>query len=323
MEAVVYPWEKEDAMWWVKVRQPVHEIKAPHGIRHDLTPRRPSCEMSPNLSKLDFGIVIMSHRGFSNGRLSVCLSSIPYNIPVTVCSDDIDSTDLEEDRKVCERHHATLHHCTPWGGRAKNAIECMKCTTWEWTIYLCDDVWLFPETPVDMLRWSYTFHQNGIPMAALCAPRFETYHEHREMGFDNWPECLEKPWKFECLAPPPKFQQGPSLYKNPFGACMMMYRPAYEDLGGFASEYWAHDDVYNHKVWFSRKWVNCCYPGRGFVHYGNQSGHHGETAEWIGAFKDATGWEPNDSGAKQYEYMAEAAEKYGEIFLKLGGQPQI
>ncbi len=104
---------------------------------------------------------------------------------------------------------------------------------------------------------------------------------------------------------------------------MMMFRPAYDDLGGFATEYWAHDDVYNHKVWFSRNWVNCCYPGRGFVHLGAQSWHHGETQEYVGSFEAATGMIAENSGQQQTIFKMEAEEKYAEIFRKLGGQPGL
>jgi hypothetical protein len=265
----------------------------------------------------------MTHRGFSNGRLSVCLSSLPAGVPVMVCSDAIAECDWRADAAVAAAHNADFHHATPWAGRAGNAIACMACTTWTWTLYLCDDVWLFPETPADMLRWSVIFQRHDIPLAALAAPRFETYHEHAGYGFDSWAQCLAEPWRFEAFAPPEGFYRAPALYTNPFGACMMLYRPAYTDLGGFSPDYWAHDDVYNHKVWMSGRWVNACYPGRGFVHLGAQSWHEGETEEWVGRFKTATGMTAEESGQRQGQQKIRWMERLAPIFESLGGQGAV
>lgn len=303
---------------------PKMEIPGTIGVRNDLPRRRPAVpKLPPCIRDGSCGVVVMSHRGFSNGRLSVCLSSLPENFPVTVVSDSIEPADVERDRYVAEFHGARFHHSTPWGGRAQNALSCMAATDWQYTLYLCDDVWLFPETATEMFRWSSIFHQNNIPMACLCAPRFETYHEHKEYGFATWGECLAQPWRFESLPPPVQFQCGPGLYTNPFGACMVVYRPAYEDLGGFAPEYWAHDDVFNHRVWLSGRWVNCCYPGRGFVHLGAQSWHDGEGAEWVGTFEAATGISAAESGRLQTEKKIEWAARLRDNFARLGGEAAL
>lgn len=271
------------------------------------------------------GVVIMSHRGSSNGRLSVCLSSIPENWPILVCSDSIDEADVEMDRYVAAYHGAGFHHATPWSGRAGNAKACMENSDWLWTLFLCDDVWLFPETVSDMLRWSIIMQQHDIPLAALAAPRFETYkpEEHQAYGFATWGQVLAEPWKLEKLPPPMGFQKTPALYTNPFGACMMLNRIAYIDVGGFATEYWAHDDVYNHKVWTSGRWVNACYPGRGFVHLGAQSWHEGETEEWVGKFKDATGMTAEESGAEQARMKMLWAAQLRDKFEMIGGQAAV
>lgn len=321
--ATIYPWDAPNALPHVKQRAPKMEIPARGGVRTDLPRRRPADEKSPIMASRDFGIVIMSHRGASNGRLSVLLSSLPENYDVMVCSDAIAETDVAADRYCAEYHGARFHHATPWAGRAGNARACMTSTRWTWTLFLCDDVWLFPETVSDMLRWGVTLQAHGVPLAALAAPRFETYHEHKEYGFETWGQCLAEPWRFEKLAPPAGFRKTPALYTNPFGACMLMFRPAYDDVGGFATEYWAHDDVYNHKVWTSGRWVNACYPGRGFVHLGAQSWHEGETEEWVGQFKDATGMTAEESGKAQAEAKMAWAPKLAAIFESLGGQAAV
>src|SRR6185436_18395308 len=98
---------------------------------------------------------------------------------------------------------------------------------------------------------------------------------------------------------------------------------AYEDLGGFAPEYWAHDDVWNHKVWTSGRWVNAAMPGRGFVHFGGQSWHHGESEKYVGSFKAATGMTADESGAAQAQAQEAATAEWSRIFLQLGGTPSI
>lgn len=319
----VYPWERPDAPPHVKARQPVMEIKAPAGIRHDLPRRRAADQLSQNVGKQSLGIVIMTHRGSSNGRLSVCLSSIPENYPVVVSSDSVAEEDVRLDREVSEYHGAEFAHCTPWGGRARNAIHCMERTSWRMTLFLCDDVWLYPETCGDAFRWFYTFECHGVPLASLCVPGWETYHTHKSLGLDSWEQGLLEPWRFEAVPPNPNFQRCPALYKNPFGACFVLNRHAYNDLGGFATNYWAHDDVWNHKVWLSEKWVSAGYPGRGYIHLGAQSWHHGESQRYVGEFRDATGMTADESGKLQAEAIWRWKDRIGHIFESLGGEGAV
>lgn len=321
--AVRYPWEEPDAPEHVRRRDPKMEIAARSGPRTDLPRRRPPDELAPVLASQDFGIVVMTHRGYANGRLSVCLGSLPENYPVHVCSDAIAPADVRGDELVARWHGATFHHATPWAGRAGNAIACMASTAWYWTLYLCDDVWLFPETVSEMLRWGVILQSHGVPLAALAAPRFETYHEHKEYGFASWGQCLAEPWRFEALAPPAGFRKTPALYTNPFGACMLLHRGAYHDLGGFSPDYWAHDDVYNHKVWTSGRWVNAAYPGRGYVHLGAQSWHEGETDPWVGSFQAATGMTAEESGQQQAAAKIAWADRLAGIFESLGGKAMV
>lgn len=316
---MIYPWEMPDAPKHVKVRQPVMELKGGVGCRNDLSKRRAPDELPQVLKNLDFGITIMTHRGSSNGRLSVLLSSIPSNYPVVVSSDSISEFDIEQDKKVCEHHSAEFHHCTPWCGRAKNAIHTMKIAKWDIVLFLNDDVWLFPEAVSSALRWFYTLRGFGVPLACLGFPGWETYREHSQWGFTSWQECLDKPWMFESVPPNPAYNRCPALYKNPFGACMMISQSAYQDLGGFTPLYWAEDDVFNHQIWLSRNWVSAAFPGRGYMHLGAQSWHHGETVDFVGEFKDATGMTPEESGKLQAEMMKVWATKIGHIFESLGG----
>ncbi len=323
MAEVILPWEKPDAPEHVKNRQPVMEIPAQRGIRDDLPKRRPADELPLSLQEENYGIVIMTHRGSSNGRLSVLLSSIPANYPVTVCTDSVAEQDVQDDRIVAEYHGAGFVHCTPWGGRAKNAIHCMEFTSWDLTLFLCDDVWLFPETCCDALRWFAIFERHHVPIASLAVPGWETYREHVQWGFSSWAQCLFEPWRFEAVPPNPNFMRGPSLRKNPFGACFLINRDAYEALGGFSPDYWAHDDVWNHKVWTSKEWVSCGYPGRGYMHLGAQSWHHGEAQEYVREFKDATGMTAEESGALQVKSIERWAKELGFIFVRLGGTPSV
>ena len=293
------------------------------GVRHDLPRRRPAVELPRALQGASFGITVMCHRGCSNGRLSVLLSSIPENFPVTVSSDSIASEDIDGDREVCQHHGAAFALCTPWGGRARNAIHTMSCTDWRLTLYLSDDVWLFPEAVVDGMRWFHILEGHGVPLAMLAVPGWETYREHKQWGFVSWQQCLDQPWRFEGVPPHPNFQRGPSLYKNPFGACMFINRAAYDDLGGFAPEYWAHDDVFNHKVWLSDRWVSASYPGRGYMHLGAQSWHHGESVEYVGSFKAATGLLAEESGRLQVESIERWRKKLGPTFAQLGGTDAV
>ena len=98
---------------------------------------------------------------------------------------------------------------------------------------------------------------------------------------------------------------------------------AYDDLGGFAPEYWAHDDVFNHKVWLSRRWVSASYPGRGYMHLGAQSWHHGEAVEYVGSFKAATGMTVEESGRLQVEAIESWRPILGPIFVGLGGTDAV
>lgn len=319
----LFPWQLDSAPEHVRVRQPVMELKGPRGIRYDLPKRRPAVEMSPALRGESFGIVVMCHRGCSNGRLSVLLSSIPENFQVVVSSDSIAVEDAEGDREVCAHHEAGFFHSHPWGGRSHNAIHAMSCTNWRLTLYLSDDVWLFPEAPLDALRWFRVIEGCGVPLAMLAVPGWETYREHEQWGFASWQQCLDEPWRFEAVPPHPNFQRGPSLYKNPFGACMLINRAAYDGLGGFAPEYWAHDDVFNHKVWLSRRWVSASYPGRGYMHLGAQSWHHGEAVEYVGSFKAATGMTVEESGRLQVEAIESWRPILGPIFVGLGGTDAV
>ena len=138
-------------------------------------------------------------------------------------------------------------------------------------------------------------------------------------GFRSWAQCLAEPWLFERVPPNPAFRIGPALHRNPFGACMLLNRTAYDDLGGFSPDYWAHDDVFNHKVWTSYSWVNACYPGRGYMHLCAQSWHHGEAVEYVREFKDATGMTADESGALQTNGIEFWKPRLKETFERLGG----
>lgn len=318
-----YPWELQDSPPHVQSRQPVMEIEADWGIRHDLPRRRPPDRLPQSLEREDFGIVVMSHRGFSNGRLSVLLSSIPENYSIVVSDDSVETCEVERNKEVCEHHGAVHAWCTPWGGRARNAQHCMEATKWRLTLYLCDDVWLFPEAVLQSLQWFRRLEMAGVPLALLGIPGWETYREHPRWGFESWDQCLREPWRFEAVPPNPAFQRCPALYKNPFGAAMLINREAYDNLGGFDGRYWAHDDVFNHKVWTSGAWVSAAYYGRGYMHLGAQSWHHGETVEYVGEFKDATGMTAEESGAQQVNWIYYWAERLGPVFLRLGGTPAV
>lgn len=317
------PWDDPHAPEHVRKRQPVCELAGSPGIRHDLPRRRPAIEWPRALQGVSYGVTVMTHRGSSNGRLSVCLSSIPENFDVMVASDSVAHSDVIMDEKVAHHHGAGFSHLQHWGGRAANALHAMSVATWDYVLYLCDDVWLYPETTLDALRWTRMIENTGVPLATLAIPLRHTRDEHRDYGMDSWQQCLDEPWQFEALGPVDGWQRAPCLYRNPFGACMVIVRKAYEDLGGFAKEYWAHDDVWNHRVWTSGRWVNAAMPGRGFIHFGGQSWHHGETEEYVGSFKAATGMLAEESGNRQAEAQFAAAEKWGEKFLALGGTSSI
>jgi len=317
------PWERPGAPAHVIARQPVMELPGVQGVRHDLPVRRPADELPRSLQQENFGIVVMSHRFSSNGRLSVLLSSIPANYPVVVSSDSVAKEDIQGDALVAEHHGADFRHCSPWGGRARNARHCMEVTTWRITLLLSDDVWLFPEACRDALRWFCTLERHGVFLGCLAVPGWETYRDHKLWGFDSWEQCLAEPWRFEAVPPNPAFRMCPALYKNPFGACMVMNRAAYDDVGGFAPEYWAHDDVFNHKIWLSKKWVSAAYPGRGYMHLGAQSWHHGESVKYVGSFKDATGLLAEESGDAQVVEMRVWEPIYAPVFRVLGGTPCV
>lgn len=319
----MYPWEAPNAPEHVRARQPVMELRGKRGVRDDLPRRRPADELPTSLQGVSYGVVIMSHRGSSNGRLSVLLSSIPENYPVVVSSDSIDLDDVRADAYVAEHHGADFAHCTPWGGRARNAIHCMERASWDRVLYLCDDVWLFGETCRDALRWFVTFERHGLPLASLAVPGWETYHTHQSLGIPSWQHCLDEPWRFEAVPPNPAFRMTPALYKNPFGACFVISRAAYADLGGFSPSYWAHDDVWNHRVWTSGRWVSAGYPGRGYMHLGAQSWHHGESVEYVREFRDATGMTADESGALQVAAINEWRTKLEGVFTSLGGTDAV
>ena len=316
----IMPWDDPAAPEHVRKRQPVWNMPGPT-IRIDLPRRRPALELPRALQGLSYGAVVMTHRGSSNGRLSILLSSLPANLPVVVSSDSIDEADIRLDAEVAAHHGADFVHSTPWAGRAGHAIQCMTVTSWDYVLFLNDDVWLFPEATLEALRWTYVIEHAGVPLAMLAVPGFESYHDYAKWGFDSWQQCLDEPMRFEAIAPHPKFLMAPALYKNPFGACMVIVRKAYRDVGGFAREAWSHDDTINHRIWLSRKWVNAAMPGRGYVHYGNQSGHFGETQEWMGSHLAATGMTADESGRAQHAIMEEWTPKLADIFLSLGGTP--
>lgn len=318
----MYPWQDPNAPIHVQRRQPVWNMTGPP-IRHDLPRRRPAQELPRALQGLSYGAVVMTHNGYTNGRLSILLSSLPANLPVVVSSDAIDDHEVEGDRAVAAHHGADFKHSAPWAGRAGNAINCMAVTDWDYTLFLNDDVWLAPETTLEALRWTYVIERAGVPLAVLAIPGYESYHEWQRWGFESWQQCLDQPWRFEALPPHPKYLMAPCLYGNPFGAAMVIVRKAYDDLGGFYRETWCHDDGLNHKVWTSGRWVNAAMPGRGYVHYGAQSNHFGETQEWMGSHLAATGMTPEESGKAQAECRAAAATKYGDVFIALGGTPSL
>ncbi len=265
----------------------------------------------------------MTHKGYSNGRLSILLSSLPSNLPVHVSSDAITTGEMDLDRTVAEYHGADFSHHAPWSGRAGHAIQCMEVTKWDYTLFLMDDVWLAPEVTIEALRWTRILENIGVPLASLAIPGWELYHHHKDFGFTNWQHTLDMPQMLEAVPPNPAFFRAPCLYKNPFGACFLIVRKAYEDLGGFRLEYWANDDVFHHFVWLSNRWVNCAMPGRGYCHYGAQSNHFGETEEWIGKFELATGMTAEASGEKQYESMKLWNKVFEHKMLLLGGTGMV
>jgi hypothetical protein len=318
----MYPWEDPSQPEHVRKRQPVWNLQGP-AIRTDLPKRRPALELPRALQGLSYGAVIMTHRGYSNGRLSILLSSLPANLPVVVSSDSIEPNEVELDRKVAAHHGADFSYSTPWAGRAGHAIQCMECTSWDYTLFLMDDVWLAPETTVEALRWAHLLTTHGVPLATLAIGGYEIYHDWEKFGYESWQDALDRPQLLELVPPHPKFLLAPCLYKNPFGACMLIVRKAYEDLGGFTKLYWANDDVFNHQVWLSNRWVNAAMPGRGYCHFGNQSGHFGETKEWIGTFEAATGMTAEESGKLQVESIYRWKEQLGSVFLELGGTESV
>jgi hypothetical protein len=317
---MMYPWERPGVSEEVEMRAPKMEISRPWGPRYDLPRRQPAIEVAPSLRGYNFGAAIMTHRGYSNGRLSVLLSSLPENLPVVVSSDSIDERDIEGDRQVCEHHGAKFVHSTPWGGRAKNAIHTMVCHDFDPVLFLNDDTWLFPETPYDGLRW-YHIIRNTIneKLAAVGFPIWSTFENYKSMGYDSWEQVLDDPYRCLRLSQHPQYSTCPALYKNPFGACMMINRAAYDDLGGFTEAYWAEDDVFSHQVWTSGRWFNVAVPGRGFIHLGAQSWHFGESQEYVNDFYAATGMTAEQSGAKQVESIYKWIDRIGPGFCRIGG----
>lgn len=315
---MTYPWEDPNAPEHVRNRQTVWNMTGPV-IRLDLPKRRPAVELPRALQGLSYGAVVMTHKGYSNGRLSILLSSLPENLPVHVSSDAITENETSMDHMVADHHGADFSHHKPWSGRAGHAIQCMEATNWDYTLFLMDDVWLAPEVTVEALRWTYMLLGHGVPLAALAIPGWELYHHWKDFGFTSWQDSLDRPQLLEAVPPNPGFLRAPCLYKNPFGACMVIVRNAYRQLGGFTPLYWANDDVFNHDVWNSGSYVNAAMPGHGYCHYGAQSWHHGESEKYVGQFKDATGMTIEESGKMQLESMFQWKEKLGAIFLALGG----
>lgn len=322
VEKIAYPWEDQNAPEHVRNRQAVWNMKGPV-LRIDLPKRRPAVELPRALQGLSYGAVVMTHRGYSNGRLSILLSSLPENLPVHVSSDAITENEAAMDQMVADHHGADFSHHKPWDGRAGHAIQCMNATNWDYTLFLMDDVWLAPEVTVEVLRWTYMMLGHGVPLAALAIPGWELYHHWQDFGFTSWQDSLDRPQLLEAVPPNPSFLRAPCLYRNPFGACSVIVRAAFNDLGGFSPKYWAEDDVFNHRVWLSDRWVNAAMPGRGYCHYGAQSNHFGETAEWIGTFQAATGMTAEESGKLQAESQGRWKAKLGGIFLSLGGTPSV
>jgi hypothetical protein len=318
----MYPWEDSSQPEHVRKRQPVWNLTGP-AVRVDLPKRRPAVELPRALQGVSYGAVVMTHKGHSNGRLSILLSSLPADLPVHVSSDAITENEAALDRVVAEHHGADFSHHKPWSGRAGHAVQCMEVTNWSYTLFLMDDVWLAPEVTIEALRWCRILHGRGVPLASLAIPGWELYHHWRDFGFTSWQDSLDRPWLLEAVPPNPSFLRAPCLYTNPFGACMLIVRKAYDDLDGFTRAYWANDDVFNHDVWLSDKYVNAAMPGRGYCHYGAQSNHHGETKEWIGTFEAARGMTAEESGKLQAESKFRWKERLGSIFLSLGGTEAV
>ena len=319
---MTYPWEDPNQPEHVRNRQTVWHLTGP-AVRTDLPKRRPPYEYPRSLQGLSYGCVVMTHRGYTNGRLSILLSSLPQNLPTIVSSDAITPSEMALDRTVAEYHGASFVHHAPWDGRAGHAIQCMAVAPWDYILFLMDDVWLAPEVTIEALRWARIYEEHGVPLASLAIPGWELYHHWQDFGFSSWQDTLDHPERLESVPPNPRFLLAPCLYKNPFGACWLIVRKAYEDLGGHKREYWAQDDTFHHQVWLSDKWVNAAMPGRGYTHYGAQSNHFGETAEWIGTFEKACGMSADESGKLQYEFMHRWAYKLGPVFEKLGGTRMI
>ncbi len=275
--ATVYPWDDPSAPEHVRKRQPVWNLAGP-AVRTDLPRRRPAVELPRALQGVSYGAVVMTHRGSSNGRLSILLSSLPADLPVVVSSDAIDESDVKLDATVADYHGADFVHHTPWDGRAGHAIQCMNVTSWDWTLFLMDDVHLAPDVTIEALRWGHVLQKHGVPLACLAIGGWELYHHWQDFGFTSWQDTLDRPQLLEAVPPNPSFYRAPCLYRNPFGACMLIWREAYRDLGGFRRGYWANDDCFNADIWLSGKWVNAAMPGRGYCHWGAQSAHFGESA---------------------------------------------
>jgi hypothetical protein len=320
--AFQYPWDDPSQPEHVRKRQPVWNLTGPT-IRIDLPRRRPAVELPRALQGVSYGAVLMTHRGNSNGRLSILLSSLPENLPVVVSSDSIDEHDVKLDRTVAEHHGADFVHHTPWDGRAGHAIQCMECTSWDYTLFLMDDVFLANHLTVDALRWARILEGHGVPLAALAIPGWELYHHWKDFGFESWQDSLDRPQLLEAAPTNPSFVRAPALWKNPFGACMLIVRKAYSDVGGFRRTYWANDDCFNSDVWLSNRWVNAAMPGPSYFHWGAQSAHFGEAPEWIGTFDAAMGMSAEESGRLQVESMLRWREKLGHIFLGLAGTESL
>lgn len=322
-----YPWLDPNAPEHVRNRQRVWKDMKGEMMRLDIPTRRPAYELPRALQGVSYGAVVMTHKGYDNGRLSILLGTLPSNLPVVVSSDAITADEASLDRTVADFHGAQFVWHTPWDGRAGHAVQCMQVAPWDYVLFLMDDVWLAPGVTIEALRWTRILENVGVPLASLAIPGWELYHHYMDFGFKSWAETLAQPQKLESVPPNPAFYRAPCLYKNPFGACLVVVKRAYEDLGGWYGgrepKYWANDDTFHHFVWTSGRWVNGAMPGRGYCHYGAQSNHFGETEEWIGKFFDVTGFTADESGAKQYEWMKSWGERLGNVFLKLGGTVSV
>jgi hypothetical protein len=298
-------------------------LDGPRGIRYNLPRRRPADDLPEELKQYNFGVAIMTHRGNSNGRLSVCLASLPENYPVVVSSDSVEKEDVEKDAEICRYHGAEFNWSTPWAGRAGNAINTMDCARgkgWDLVLYLNDDVWLAPETCRDILFWYNEYLKEGmVEVGAMMVPGWECYGHYDKLGFKSWQETFDNPQRLDFAPANPHFAKGPGM-GHPFGCAMVIVMKCYDEVGGFVKEFWAEDDAFNHQFLVSGRWFGPYHPGKGYYHFGAQSGHTGETVEWVGSMEDALGVTAEESGKMQEVYQNRWWEKYRDVFTRLGSK---